>query len=147
MTTRPSNRKRSSEVPVLRYMLDTNVVSDLVRRPGGEIARRAGALEPGSMAVSIVVASELRYGAERRGSMRLSRQLETVLSAIETLPLAEPADRHYGMIRAELERIGRPIGHNDLLIAAHARALGATLVTRNVGEFNRVSGLTVEDWR
>ena len=128
-------------------MLDTNVVSDLVRRPGGEIARRAAALEPGSMAVSIVVASELRYGAERRGSMRLSRQLEAVLSAIEALPLAEPADRHYGMIRAELERMGRPIGHNDLLIAAHARALGATLVTSNVGEFNRVPGLTVEDWR
>ena len=128
-------------------MLDTNVVSDLVRRPDGEIARRAAALEPGSMAVSIVVACELRYGAERRGSRRLSRQLEAVLSAIETLPLAEPADRHYGMIRAELERVGRPIGHNDLLIAAHARALGATLVTRNVREFNRVSGLTVEDWR
>lgn len=128
-------------------MLDTNIVSELVRRPGGEIARRAAALEPGSMAVSIVVASELRYGAERRGSMRLSRQLETVLSAFETRPLEEPADRHYGTIRAELERIGRPIGHNDLLIAAHAKALEVTLVTRNVGEFNRVSGLTVEDWR
>ena len=128
-------------------MLDTNVVSELVRRPGGEIARRAAALEPGSMAVSIVVASELRYGAERGGSMRLSRQLETVLSAVETLPLADPADRHYGTIRAELERIGRPIGHNDLLIAAHARALGATLVTRNVGELCRVPGLAVEDWR
>ena len=134
-------------MPALRYMLDTNVVSDLVRRPGGAVARRAGALEPGSMAVSIVVASELRYVAERRGSIRLSRQLEAVLSAIETLPLAEPADRHYGMIRAELERAGRPIGHNDLLIAAHARALGVTLVTGNVGEFNRVCGLTVEDWR
>lgn len=134
-------------MPALRYMLDTNVVSDLVRRPGGAVARRAAALEPGSMAVSIVVASELRYGAERRGSARLSRQIEAVLSAIETLPLAEPADRHYGMIRTELERAGRPIGHNDLLIAAHARALGATLVTGNVGEFNRVSGLTVEDWR
>ena len=134
-------------MPALRYMLDTNVVSDLVRRPGGAVARRAAALEPGSMAVSIVVASELRYGAERRGSTRLSRQLEAVLSAIETLPLAEPADRHYGVIRAELERAGCPIGHNDLLIAAHARALGATLVTGNVGEFERVSGLTVEDWR
>ena len=147
MPTLPSSRKKPSDVPALRYMLDTHAVSDLVRRPGGAVARRAAALEPGSMAVSIVVASELRYGAERRGSIRLSRQLETVLSAIETLPLAEPADRHYGMIRAELERTGRPIGHNDLLIAAHARALGATLVTGNVGEFKRVSGLTVEDWR
>ncbi|MYG53895.1 MAG: type II toxin-antitoxin system VapC family toxin [Rhodospirillaceae bacterium] len=131
----------------LRYMLDTNIVSDLVRRPGGDIAKRAAALEPGSIAVSIVVASELRYGAERRGSRRLTKQLEAVLSAIGTLPLAEPADRHYGAIRSELERAGRPIGHNDLLIAAHARALGATLVTRNAGEFGRVPGLAVDDWQ
>ena len=128
-------------------MLDTNVVSDMVRWPAGEIARRAAALEPGSIAVSIIVAAEVRYGAERRGSMRLANQLEAVLSAIETLPLAEPADRHYGMIRAELEWIGRPIGHNDLLIAAHARALGVTLVTNNIGEFSRVPDLSVEDWR
>ena len=128
-------------------MLDTNVVSDLVRRPGGEVARRAAALEPGSMAISVIVAAELRYGAERRGSARLTNQLEAVLTAIEILPLAEPADRHYGVIRRALERVGRPIGHNDLLIAAHARALGTTLVTDNVGEFGRVPDLAVENWR
>lgn len=128
-------------------MLDTNIVSDLVRRPGGSIARRTAALEPGTFAISIVVASELQYGAERRRSGALTRQLEGVLSAIETLPLAEPADRHYGPIRTELERIGRPIEHNDLLIAAHARALNATLVTRNIGEFGRVPGLAVDDWQ
>ena len=130
----------------LRYMLDTNIVSDLVRRPDGETARRAAALEPGAIAVSIIVAAELRYGAERRQSARLARQLETVLSALETLSLAAPADVHYGAIRSELERIGRTIGHNDLLIAAHARALNATLVTRNVREFGRVTGLAIEDW-
>ena len=128
-------------------MLDTNVVSDLVRRPGGEVARRAASLEPGSMAISVIVAAELRYGVERRGSARLTNQLEAVLTAIETLPLAEPADRHYGVIRSALERVGQPIGHNDLLIAAHARALGATLVTDNVGEFSRVPNLAVENWR
>lgn len=128
-------------------MLDTNVVSDLVRRPDGGTARRAAALAPGTIAVSIIVAAELRYGAERRGSVRLTRQLESVLSAIETLPMAEPTDAHYAEIRTELERIGRTIGHNDLLIAAHARALNATLVTRNVREFGRVPGLAVEDWR
>lgn len=131
----------------VRYMLDTNIVSDLVRRPNGETARRAALLEPGAIAVSIVVAAELRYGAERRQSARLTRQLDTVLSALETLPLAPPADAHYGAIRSELERIGRTIGHNDLLIAAHARALNATLVTRNTREFGRVPGLAVEDWR
>ena len=128
-------------------MLDTNVVSELVRRPDGEVARRVAALAPESFAISIIVAAELRYGAERRGSARLTRQLEAILSAIEVLPLEEPADRLYGEIRAELERIGRPIGHNDLLIAAHARASGAILVTNNVGEFTRVPCLTVENWQ
>ena len=99
------------------------------------------------MAISVIVAAELRYGAERRGSARLTNQLEAVLTAIETLPLAEPADQHYCVIRSALERVGRPIGHNDLLIAAHARALGATLVTDNVGEFRRVPNLAVENWR
>lgn len=130
----------------VRYMLDTNIVSDLVRLPNGETARRAASLEPGAIAVSIVVAAELRYGAARRRSARLTRQLEAVLSALETLPLAAPADVHYGTIRSELERIGRTIGHNDLLIAAHARCLNATLVTRNVRGFGRVPGLLVEDW-
>ena len=127
-------------------MLDTNIVSELIRRPRGSIAGRAAGLEQGSLAISVIVAAELRYGVERRGSTRLARQLEAVLSALPTLPLAEPADRHYGMIRSELERRGRPIGHNDLLIAAHARALGATLVTKNVGEFSRVPDLKVEVW-
>ena len=131
----------------LRYMLDTNVVSNLVRQPEGATARRAASLAPGSIALSIVVAAELRYGAERRGSARLAKQLELVLSALETLPLAPPADSHYGAIRSELERLGRTIGHNDLLIAAHARAFDTTLVTRNVREFRRVPGLAVEDWQ
>ena len=134
-------------MPQLRYMLDTNVVSDLVRRPHGEVAQRVAALAPESFAISIIVAAELRYGAERRGSARLTRQLEAVLSAIEVLPLEEPADRLYGEIRAELERIGRPIGHNDLLIAAQARASGAILVTNNMGEFTRVPDLAVENWQ
>ena len=128
-------------------MLDTNVVSDLVRQPDGKVARRAATHERGSIAISIIVAAELRYGAHRRGSMRLSRQVEAVLSAIELLPFSEPADKHYGMLRFELERLGQPIGHNDLLIAAHARSLGATLVTNNTREFSRVPGLEVEDWR
>ena len=128
-------------------MLDTNVVSELVRRPDGEAARRAASLDPRTIAVSIIVAAELRYGAARRRSARLTRQLETVLAALVTLPLAPPADTHYAAIRSELERVGRTIGHNDLLIAAHARALDLTLVTRNVREFQRVPGLAVEDWQ
>ena len=132
---------------MLRYLLDTNAVSQLIRQPDGEVARRVAALEPGSFAISVIVAAELRYGAERRGSSRLTRQLEAVFSAIDVLPLEEPVDRHYGAIRSELERVGQPIGSNDLLIAAHAKALGVTLVTNNLGEFRRVSGLLVEDWQ
>lgn len=132
---------------MLRYLLDTNAVSQLIRRPDGKVAQRVAELEPGSFAINVIVAAELRYGAERRGSSRLTRQLEAVLSAIDVLPLEEPVDRHYGEIRTELEGSGRPIGFNDLLIAAHARALGLTLVTNNVGEFRRVSGLSVEDWQ
>jgi len=131
----------------LRYLLDTNAVSQLIRRPDGQVAQRVAGLEPDSFAINVIVAAELRYGAERRGSLRLTRQLEAVLSAIDVLPLEEPVDRHYGEIRSELERSGRPIGFNDLLIAAHARALGLTLVTNNVGEFRRVRGLSVEDWQ
>ena len=130
-----------------RYMLDTNAVSHMIRRPGSDLARRVAALEEGDFAISVIVAAELRYGVERRGSVRLTRQLEAVLAAIDVLPLEEPAARHYGAIRSALEGIGRPIGRNDLLIAAHARALGATLVTNNVGEFQRVPDLAVEDWQ
>ena len=85
---------------------------------------------------------ELGSQRDRRGRASIRRRAQTG----QTLPLAEPADRHYGVIRSELERIGRPIGHNDLLIAAHARALDAALVTDNVREFDRVPGLTVERW-
>lgn len=130
----------------MQYLLDTNVVSELVRRPNGEVATRVASLTPSVFGISIVVAAELRYGAERPGSLRLSRQLEAVLAAIEVLPIETPVDRHYGAIRNELESAGNPISHNDLLIAAHARALGATLVTNNVREFRRVPGLAVENW-
>ncbi|MYA15871.1 MAG: type II toxin-antitoxin system VapC family toxin [Gammaproteobacteria bacterium] len=130
----------------MQYLLDTNAVSELVRQPEGALATRVASLTPGTFAISVVVAAELRYGAERRGSVRLSKQLETLLANVNVLPLDTPVDRHYGAIRNELESAGNPISHNDLLIAAHARALGATLVTNNVREFGRVPGLAVENW-
>ena len=134
-------------MPVLQYMLGTNIVSEVVRRPAGDIALRAAALEPGSISISIIVAAELRYSAARCRSARLSSQLEAVFSAIATLPLSAPTDTHYGSTRAELERVGRPIDRNHLLIAAPARALGATLVTKNVREFSVVPDLEIDDWR
>ena len=131
----------------MRYLLDTNVVSYMVRQPQSPLARRVASLSPDSFAISVVVAAELQYGAQERGSKRLTDQLEAVLAAMNVLPLESPADRHYGAIRTELERMGQPIGQNDLLIAAHAGALGAILITNNLREFRRIPGLKVEDWR
>ena len=146
MPTRLPGPKTCFDVAALRYLLDTNVISQLVRRPGGDTALRVAALEPDSFAISAIVAAELRYGAERLGSARLTAQLEAILAAVDVLPLEEAVAEHYGRLRAGLERNGTPIGHNDLLIAAHALALGVTLVTANVKEFRRVPGLAIEDW-
>jgi tRNA(fMet)-specific endonuclease VapC len=129
-----------------RFLLDSNILSHLVRRPQGQVAKCIEREGERSICTSIVVAAELRFGARKLGSERLSRQLEAILEAIEVLPLEEPADRHYAGIRWTLEQRGEPIGPNDLLIAAHALALESTLVTANVREFSRVPGLQVANW-
>jgi tRNA(fMet)-specific endonuclease VapC len=130
----------------MKYLLDTNVVSDLVRAPRGRVAERVRVVGEDRVCTSIVVAAELRYGAANKGSTRLTEQLEAVLGALDILPLDEPADATYGSIRVHLERTGQPIGANDLLIAAQAVALGHTLVTDNEREFMRVQGLVCENW-
>jgi tRNA(fMet)-specific endonuclease VapC len=129
-----------------RYLLDTNILSDLVRRPQGIVAARVEREGEGSVCTSIIVAAELRFGAVKRGSTRLTQQLEAILAAIEILPLEEPADCHYGTLRAFLERKGQLIGPNDMLIAAHALSMDCALVTANRGEFSLVPGLKVENW-
>jgi tRNA(fMet)-specific endonuclease VapC len=93
-----------------RYLLDTNILSNLVCRPQGKIAQGIERDGEKSICTSIVVAAELRFGAEKRGSRRLTTQLEAVLSVIEILPLEEPADRHYGKLRRYLEKKARPSG-------------------------------------
>ncbi len=129
-----------------RYLLDTNILSHLVKEPSGIVTRRIVAVGEATVCTSIVVACELRFGAAKKGSARLTVQLETILSAMTILPLEEPADHHYAEIRTYLHHIGQPIGHNDLLIAAHARSLDLIMVTHNEREFSRVPGLTVENW-
>jgi tRNA(fMet)-specific endonuclease VapC len=128
------------------YMLDTNVVSDLVKKPQGSIAAKIAEIGETEVAISIVVACELRFGAAKRGSLRLSAQVNAILEAIPVLPIQSPADNYYAQVRAALEQKGQIIGANDLLIAAHALSLGCVLVTGNVGEFERVAGLVVENW-
>lgn len=130
----------------MRYLLDTNVVSDLVRNPQGKVAQRIRKVGEARVATSIIVAAELRYGATKKGSARLTAQLEAVLSVLVVLPLEPPADAIYASLRADLEEVGTPIGAHDMLIAAHALALGCTLVTDNEKEFARVRGLLRENW-
>jgi tRNA(fMet)-specific endonuclease VapC len=130
----------------MRHLLDTNVVSDLVRNPQGPVAEHIRRVGEAQVCTSIIVAAELRYGAAKKGSPRLARQLEAVLGALDVLPFAAPADAAYGEIRARLEQVGRPIGGNDLLIAAQAMALGHTIVTDNEAEFGRIEGLRRENW-
>lgn len=126
-------------------MLDTNIVSDLIRNPYGKVADRL-AQNINDACVSIIVAAELRFGAEKRGSKRLLDIVEGVLDRLPIIPMDVPVDREYAEIRSKLEAAGKPIGPNDLLIAAHALSLGATLVTDNVQEFERVGGLWLENW-
>ena len=128
------------------YLLDTNIVSDLIRAPQGRAASRIQMVGEALVRTSIIVAAELRFGARKLGSSRLTDRLEAILAVLEIIPFAAPADTIYGEIRAQLERAGTPIGGNDLLIAAQAIALGDAVVTDNEREFGRVEGLRVENW-
>jgi tRNA(fMet)-specific endonuclease VapC len=129
-----------------RFLLDTNIVSDLVRNPQGRTAAKIAELGEDAVATSIIVAAELRYGAAKKGSERLTSQLESILMALEIIPWEAPADAAYGAVRVALEAAGTPIGANDLLIAAQTLALEMVLVTNNEREFGRVNGLTIENW-
>ncbi len=129
-----------------RFLLDTNILSDLVRNPQGSVADRIADVGEAVVCTSIIVAAELRFGAAKKGSQRLTSQLESILSAIDIQPFEVPADAAYARIRAELEAAGAPIGGNDMLIAAQALAADYIVVTDNEREFRRISGLRVENW-
>ena len=130
----------------MRYLLDTNIVSNLVRNPQGKVARHVRTVGEKHVCTSIIVAAELRYGAAKKGSPRLSSQLDAVLGTLEILPFETPADTSYGLLRSRLKQAGAPIGAHDLLIAAQALALGCVMVTDNEREFSRVEGLRVQNW-
>ena len=119
------------------------------RNPMGDAAKRFRLLEetPGTvLATSVIVASEMRFGALKKGSVNLQERVAELLSRIRIMPLESGVDEFYARVRVELERKGTPIGGNDLLIAAQALALDAILVTDNVREFSRVEGLRLENW-
>jgi len=135
---------------VTAYLLDTNIISDLIRNPQGAVFSRIKAIGEDYIVTNVIVAAELRYGAEKKGSPALIERIEALLSRFKVLSLEPGVDEAYGRIRTNLERHGTPIGGNDLLIAAHVQHLSEksnwTLVTANLREFERVDGLMVENW-
>jgi tRNA(fMet)-specific endonuclease VapC len=129
-----------------RYLLDTNIISDLVRQPQGRAAKHIAEIGDRHILTSVIVAAELRYGCRKAGSARLSATVEALLFEIEAIPFDEAASRAYADLRTALEARGQPIGGNDMLIAAQALSLGCIMVTANTAEFERVDGLKVENW-
>lgn len=129
-----------------RYLLDTNILSDLARNPGGVITKHVRRVGEANVCTSIIVAAELRFGAAKRRSPRLTSQIETLLRGIDIVPFEPPADAAYAYVRAKLELQGTPIGANDLLIAAHSLALRCTIVTDNEREFSRIGDLACVNW-
>jgi len=129
-----------------RYLLDTNIISDLLRNPKGEVTRKIKELGEENICTSIIVASELRFGAIKKNSEQLSQRIDSILSALDIIAYDAPADVHYAAIRNYLEKNGMVIGPNDMLIAAQALAQDLIVVTANTGEFSRVPDLKVENW-
>lgn len=127
-------------------MLDSDVVSALMRRPFGEVAQRIAAVGENNVATSVLVIAEIRFGVAKSNARRQATQLATLLTRLPVLDFAAPADEAYAQVRLGLERKGTPIGGMDMVIAAHALALGHVLVTGNEREFSRVDGLRVENW-
>ena len=130
----------------MKYLLDANVISEIVANPQGKVAERLAAVGEQNVITSIVVSAEIEFGVRKRGSSELAKQVANVMRRIYVAPLAPPADKDYAALRLDIEKRGRPIGPNDMLIAAHSLALGATLVTDNVREFSRVPKLRIENW-
>ena len=131
---------------MLKYLLDTNMVIYVIKRRPVEVLGLFNE-NAGRMAISAITLAELIHGAEK--STRVAQNLAVVddfASRLEVVPYTSRASQHYGAIRAVLERAGRPIGVNDLHIAAHARSEGLTLVTNYIAVFERVPGLLTENW-
>jgi tRNA(fMet)-specific endonuclease VapC len=130
----------------MRFLLDTNIVSNVIRDPGGRVTQRIREVGESQVCTSVIVSAELRFGAAKKGSERLTARLDAVLRALQVIPFESPADATYGLIRARLEKSGRVIGAHDLLIAAHALTLGCTVVTADENEFARIQDLRCENW-
>ena len=131
---------------MLKYLLDTNIVIYVIKRRPREVLETFNT-NVTRMAISVVTLAELLHGAEKSSQPASNLAVvEDFCSRLEVLPYSAKAAQHYGSIRTSLERIGQPIGVNDLHIAAHARSEGLILVTNNTKEFSRVPALQIENW-
>jgi tRNA(fMet)-specific endonuclease VapC len=131
----------------MKYLLDTDTFSEMVKGINPRIAKRIETLHTGDVGLSVITRGEIMFGLQVKSLKPLARQrMDRLLGVIGTLPLASEVASHYGELRAYLRRLGRPIGPNDLWIAAHARALDLTLVTNNTKEFSRVPKMKLENW-
>jgi tRNA(fMet)-specific endonuclease VapC len=131
----------------LKYLLDTNVCIFVIRQKPEIVLKRFEKFQPEDLGISTVTLAELRYGADKSSDpVKNHLALDGFLAALEIVDFDASAADWYGNIRADLERRGRPIGPLDTMIAAHALRLGLPLVTNNISEFQRVTGLAVEDW-
>lgn len=128
------------------YLLDTNIISGLIKNPRGVIFSKIQDVGESKICTSIIVACESRFGAKKKNSQKLIEKIEIILDSIEILPLTHPIEQYYAEIRTNLEQQGKPIGGNDLLIAAQALTLNLTIITANVREFSRIPNLKVENW-
>jgi tRNA(fMet)-specific endonuclease VapC len=130
----------------LRFLLDTNICIYIIKARPQHLLARFTKLAVGEAAMSVVTYGELEFGARKSRKAASLTTLAQIRTLLPALPVDVSVAERYGRIRAELETIGRPLGNNDLWIAAHALALKITLVTNNRREFDRVGGLRVEDW-
>ena len=131
---------------MLKYMLDTNIVIYVVKRRPIELLEVFNR-HAGQMCISSITLAELLHSVEKSAKPDHNlRQIEDFITRLEVLEYGNKAAAHYGEIRADLERKGTPIGVNDLHIAGHARSEGLTLVTNNIGEFERVDALRLVNW-
>ena len=131
----------------MKYMLDTNICIFIIRNKPETVIRKFMEYDAGDICISAITYAELVHGVEKSAAREKNRIALTVfLSEIQIIPFDDAAAQAYGVVKAELQRRGTPIGPLDTLIAAHAKALKVVLVTNNTREFSRVDGLVVEDW-
>ncbi len=128
------------------FLLDTNIISDLMRHPQGQAAQRLTTVREHDVLTSIVVACEISFGLARKPSPRFVRAWAELREILPIAGLTDDVLTSYGEARRALEAAGTPIGPHDTLIAAHALSMGAVVVTDNVREFSRVPGLTAHNW-